>query len=49
MTGVQTCALPIYFSGHGLLDLAAYDAYFAGTLSDVTLSDAHIQELVGAL
>jgi tryptophan synthase beta chain len=37
------------FSGHGLLDLAAYDAYFAGTLSDVTLSDARIQELVGGL
>ena len=36
-------------SGHGLLDLGAYDAYFAGTLSDVTLSEARIQELVGAL
>src|SRR5437588_31790 len=36
-------------SGHGLLDLAAYDAYFAGTLSDVALSEARIQELVGAL
>src|SRR5213082_246621 len=37
------------FSGHGLLDLAAYDNYFAGTMSDVTLSEARIQELVGAL
>jgi tryptophan synthase beta chain len=37
------------FSGHGLLDLAAYDAYFAGQLSDVTISDARIQELIGAL
>jgi tryptophan synthase beta chain len=37
------------FSGHGLLDLAAYDSYFAGTMSDVTLSEARIQELVGAL
>src|SRR2546425_1278379 len=36
-------------SGHGLLDLGAYDAYFAGTLSDVALSEARIQELVGAL
>ena len=36
-------------SGHGLLDLAAYDSYFAGTMSDVTLSEARIQELVGAL
>jgi tryptophan synthase beta chain len=37
------------FSGHGLLDLGAYDSYFAGTMSDVTLSEARIQELVGAL
>ena len=37
------------FSGHGLLDLAAYDAYFAGSLSDVRLSEGRIQELVGAL
>src|SRR6202043_3925199 len=36
-------------SGHGLLDLAAYDSYFAGTLSDVALSETRIQELVGAL
>jgi tryptophan synthase beta chain len=36
-------------SGHGLLDLAAYDSYFAGTMSDVKLSDARIEELVGAL
>jgi tryptophan synthase beta chain len=36
-------------SGHGLLDLAAYDSYFAGTMSDVTLSDTRIAELVAAL
>lgn len=36
-------------SGHGLLDLAAYDSYFAGTMSDVTLSETRIQELVAAL
>src|SRR5467141_2274247 len=36
-------------SGHGLLDLAAYDAYFAGTLSDVALTETRIKELVGAL
>lgn len=36
-------------SGHGLLDLAAYDSYFAGTMSDVSLSDERIQDLVGAL
>jgi tryptophan synthase beta chain len=36
-------------SGHGLLDLGAYDSYFAGTLSDVALSETRIKELVGAL
>ena len=36
-------------SGHGLLDLAAYDSYFAGTMSDISLSDARVQELVAAL
>jgi tryptophan synthase beta chain len=36
-------------SGHGLLDLGAYDAYFAGTLSDVELTETRIKELVGAL
>ncbi len=37
------------FSGHGLLDLAAYDSYFAGTMSDVNLSEEKIQQLVAAL
>lgn len=36
-------------SGHGLLDLGAYDSYFAGTMSDVRLSESRIQELVAAL
>ena len=36
-------------SGHGLLDLAAYDSYFAGTMSDVTLSETRVEELVAAL
>jgi tryptophan synthase beta chain len=36
-------------SGHGLLDLGAYDSYFAGTMSDVALSETKIQELVAAL
>jgi tryptophan synthase beta chain len=36
-------------SGHGLLDLAAYDSYFAGTMEDVKLSEERIQELVGAV
>jgi tryptophan synthase beta chain len=36
-------------SGHGLLDLGAYDAYFAGTLEDVPLSDERIRELVASL
>lgn len=37
------------FSGHGLIDLAAYDSYFAGTMSDVSLPESKIQELVAAL
>jgi tryptophan synthase beta chain len=36
-------------SGHGLLDLAAYDSYFAGTLEDVKLSEERIREMVAAL
>jgi tryptophan synthase beta chain len=36
-------------SGHGLLDLGAYDSYFAGTMSDVALSETKIQELVASL
>ncbi|BBO84398.1 tryptophan synthase beta chain [Desulfosarcina ovata subsp. sediminis] len=32
------------FSGHGLLDLGAYEKYFAGELSDFTLEDAEIEE-----
>ena len=36
-------------SGHGLLDLGAYDSYFAGTMEDVSLSEERIKELVAAL
>jgi tryptophan synthase beta chain len=36
-------------SGHGLIDLGAYDSYFAGTMSDVTLSEERVRELVAAL
>jgi tryptophan synthase beta chain len=36
-------------SGHGLLDLAAYDSYFAGSMKDVPLTDEKIKELVAAL
>ncbi len=32
------------FSGHGLLDLAGYEKYFAGELTDFELSDAQMQE-----
>jgi tryptophan synthase beta chain len=31
------------FSGHGLVDLAAYDAYFAGQLTDHALPDEEIE------
>jgi tryptophan synthase beta chain len=39
----------VNFSGHGLLDLAAYERYMAGGLKDVSLSDENIAELKGAL
>ena len=32
------------FSGHGLLDLGAYEKYLSGELTDVSLSDAQLQE-----
>ena len=32
------------WSGHGLLDLAAYDKYFAGKLKDYELTDKEINE-----
>jgi tryptophan synthase beta chain len=36
-------------SGHGLLDLAAYDSYFAGTMQDAPLSEEKIKELVATV
>jgi tryptophan synthase beta chain len=36
-------------SGHGLLDLAAYDSYFAGTIADVRLEDSRIERLLAAI
>ncbi|HYM51746.1 MAG TPA: TrpB-like pyridoxal phosphate-dependent enzyme [Candidatus Limnocylindrales bacterium] len=36
-------------SGHGLLDLAAYDSYFSGSLEDIVLEDSAIERLVAAL
>ena len=46
MTGVQTCALPILFNlcGHGNFDLAAYDAYLNGTMVDIELPQAELDE-----
>jgi tryptophan synthase beta chain len=32
------------FSGHGLIDLSAYDKYFAGELTNFVLSEEEIQE-----
>ena len=32
------------FSGHGLIDLSAYDKYFAGELTNFALSDEELQE-----
>lgn len=37
------------FSGHGLIDLSAYDQYFAGKLVDHELTDDEIQKSIGEL
>ena len=37
------------YSGHGLLDLAAYDAYLSGRLEDSVLKDEEILRLVKGL
>jgi tryptophan synthase beta chain len=34
------------WSGHGIIDLASYDAYLSGKLSDVVMPDEDIQRLV---
>jgi len=39
----------VNFSGHGLLDLAAYERYMAGDLKDVSLSDDEIAGLKDAI
>jgi tryptophan synthase beta chain len=36
-------------SGHGLVDMAAYDSYFAGELQDYAVSEEQIMESVGGL
>jgi tryptophan synthase beta chain len=34
------------WSGHVIIDLAAYDAYLTGKLDDFVLLDDHIQKLL---
>ncbi|MBR7026808.1 MAG: TrpB-like pyridoxal phosphate-dependent enzyme [Bacteroidales bacterium] len=36
-------------SGHGLIDIAAYDKYLAGDLTDATVSDEYIQKSIAEL
>lgn len=36
--------IAVSFSGHGLLDLAAYDKYFEGALTDVCMLDEEMQQ-----
>jgi tryptophan synthase beta chain len=36
-------------SGHGLVDMAAYDQYFAGNLEDFDISQEEIEESIGKL
>ena len=37
------------FSGHGLVDLAAYDQYFAGAMKDYAITQEHINESIESL
>ena len=46
--GVQKTIL-FNLSGHGLVDMSAYDQFFAGDLSNYTLTDAEIAKNVSAL
>lgn len=36
-------------SGHGLIDMAAYDKYFSGSLSNYEVSDAEIEKSLAGL
>ncbi len=47
--GGQAPTILFNLSGHGLLDLAGYDNYFAGEMEDVRLPDERIRELVATL
>ena len=44
-TGEAKCIV-IAFSGHGFLDMAAYDAYLGGKLEDFEYPDSMIQEAI---
>jgi tryptophan synthase beta chain len=46
--GVQKTIL-FNLSGHGLVDMAAYDQYFAGDLTNYALSDEDIAKNVSVL
>ena len=35
-------------SGHGLVDMVAYDQYFAGDLTNYAVSDVEIQKYIGS-
>jgi tryptophan synthase beta chain len=37
------------FSGHGIIDLAAYDQYFSGALENHAISDEEIKKSLGQL
>jgi tryptophan synthase beta chain len=37
------------WSGHGIIDLAAYDAYLSGKLEDAILPDGEIQKFLKEL
>jgi tryptophan synthase beta chain len=45
----QSLSILIGVSGHGLLDMAAYQAYQEGTLLDLTATDEEIAEALARL
>ena len=40
----RTKTIVMTWSGHGLLDLGAYDRYFAGELNDIAMSDDDLRQ-----
>ena len=49
-TGFPSCELTLFnLSGHGLIDMAAYDKFLAGDLVNYSLSDEEINQNIKEL